>query len=238
MASLSELRVKLFADAADLASIERYCADQRIQGFTTNPTLMRKAGVVDYVGFSRRVLELVPELPVSFEVFSDEFPEMERQARLIAAWGHNVYVKIPITNVHGESSMHVVRTLADAGVAVNVTAIMTLDQVEAVRSALLPEVPAIVSIFAGRIADTGVDPMPIMREAHAMLAELPRAETLWASPRELLNLFQADACGTDIITATPEVLGKMASVGKDLAQFSLETVEMFHHDAAVAGYSL
>lgn len=238
MASLSQLRVKLFADAADLASIERYCADVRIKGFTTNPTLMRKAGIGDYVAFGRRVLDLVPELPVSFEVFSDEFAEMEAQARKIAAWGSNVYVKIPITNVRGESAMPVVRTLADAGIAVNVTAILTLEQVEAVRKVLRPQVPAIVSLFAGRIADTGVDPMPIMREAHAMLAELPKAETLWASPRELLNVFQADACGTDIITATPDVLAKLRFVGKDLTQFSLETVEMFHRDAAAAGYSL
>jgi transaldolase len=238
MPSVADLRVKLFADGADLAAIARLAADPLIKGFTTNPTLMRKAGVQDYAGFAREFLQVVPDRPISFEVFSDEFDEMERQALEIASWGRNVYVKIPVTNTRREFAGALIRRLAQQGVQLNVTALLTLDQVRAVAECLRADVGSCVSVFAGRIADTGVDPVPIMTEAVAIVRPLPRAEIIWASPRELLNVFQADAAGCQIITATPDVLAKLKLVGKDLGEYSLDTVKMFHDDAVAAGYTI
>jgi transaldolase len=233
-----ELRVKLFADGADLGDILELSQDPLIAGFTTNPTLMRKAGVTDYEGFARRVIEAVPDRPIAFEVFADDFGEIEEQACLISSWGDNVYVKVPITNCQGESSRELLRRLALLGVKVNATALMTVEQVERVRDALADGVPSFVSLFAGRIADTGRDPVPMVQDAVGLLRETPHLELIWASPRELLNIFQADAAGCHVITATPEILKKLESVGKDLEEFSLETVRMFHGDAQAAGYTL
>jgi transaldolase len=238
MSRVDGLRVKIFADGADLDGILRMAANPVIRGFTTNPTLMRKAGVGDYEPFARRVLAAVPDRPVSFEVFADDFPGMIRQARVIASWGRNVNVKIPVTTTAREFSGPVIRELSAAGVALNVTAVLTVDQVRRIAECLAPDTPAIVSVFAGRIADTGVDPVPLMREAREALAIRPRAELLWASPRELLNIFQADAIGCHIITATNDILAKLALVGKDLDEYSLETVAMFHRDAVAAGYEI
>ncbi len=238
MTGVSDLKVKLFADGADKAGMLEMYRKPFVKGFTTNPTLMRKAGVSDYRGFAREVLEAIPDRPISFEVFSDEFDEMERQAREIATWGPNVYVKIPITNTRREPAYSLVRTLAHEGVKVNVTAMMTLEQVRAVADALRGGAPSCVSVFAGRIADTGVDPMPIMAEAVRILADVPGAELIWASPRELLNVFQAEAVGCHIITATNDILKKLDLIGKDLADYSLDTVKMFFNDAAQAGFTL
>ena len=212
--------------------------DPRIVGFTTNPTLMRKAGVSDYAAFARDVLHAIPDRPVSFEVFADELDEMEAQARIIAAWGVNVNVKIPITNTKGVFAGPIIRSLSRDGIILNVTAIMTVDQVRLVADALAAETPAIVSVFAGRVADTGVDPIPHMIACRRELAQRPKAELLWASPRELLNLFHADEAGCDIITATPDILAKLALVGKDLAEYSLDTVRMFHRDATQSGFQI
>src|SRR6185437_8837621 len=225
MPSVDDLKIKLFMDGADLASI-RGAVERSplIRGFTTNPTLMRKAGIADYAGFAREAIRVVGDLPISFEVFSDTFAEMEREARIIAGWGGNTYVKIPVTNTSGQSAAPLIGKLAREGIRLNVTAILTLGQVHAVGAALDPGVPSIVSVFAGRIADTGIDPVPLMREAAAILRPNPRAELLWASPRELLNVFHAETAGCHIITATPDVLAKLKLVGKDLAQYSLETV--------------
>jgi len=238
MSRLHELRVKLFADGADLDGILKMARNPLIKGFTTNPTLMRKAGVTDYEGFARAVLAAVPDRPVSLKVFADDSPEMIRQAKVVASWGRHVYVKIPVTNTRREFSGPVIRELTHSGVAVNVTAVFTVEQVRRVVDCLAPATPAIVSVFAGRIADTGVDPVPIMRAAREVLASLPKAELLWASPRELLNLFQADAVGCHIITATTDVLAKLSLVGKDPDEYSLETVEMFRRDALAAGYDI
>jgi transaldolase len=238
MPDLSRLKIKIFADGADLATIKKLAANPTIKGFTTNPTLMRKAGIEDYAGFARDVLAIVPDRPVSFEVFADDFAEMEAQALEIASWGRNVNIKIPVTNTKGESAVPLVGRLSKQGAVVNVTAVFTLDQVRAIADALDPATGAIVSVFAGRIADTGVDPVPLMTEAANILAPRPKAELLWASPRELLNIFHADACGCGIITVTPDVLGKLALVGKDLDAYSLETVQMFHTDATAAGFKI
>ena len=239
MTVLERLRTKIFADGADLAGIKEMAAKPFISGFTTNPTLMRKAGVTDYTSFARQALELVGDRPISFEVFADEFDEMERQALEIASWAPNVNVKIPITNTKGASSAELVGRLSKQGVTVNITAMMTLDQVAEIVEVVSPDTPAILSIFAGRIADTSVDPVPHMKEAVSIAAVRPLAEILWASPRELLNVFQANDCGCHIITATNDILAKLEnSVGKDFAQFSLETVEMFYRDAAGAGYTI
>jgi transaldolase len=232
------LRVKLFADGADLASMLRLAADPRIEGFTTNPTLMRKAGIRDYEAFAREALARISGRPVSFEVFSDDLDEMARQARYIASWGENVNVKIPVTNTRGESTTPILRALAEEGVKLNVTALMTLAQVEMVSEALAAAAPSFVSVFAGRIADTGRDPLPIMSAAVDRLKAFPHLELIWASPRELLNVFQADAAGCHVITATPDLLKKLDLVGKDLDEFSLDTVKMFHEDARAAGFSL
>jgi transaldolase len=239
MTLLSRLRVRIYADGADRAGILRLHALPFIHGITTNPTLMRKAGVADYEAFARDVLQVVTDKPVSFEVLADDFPEMRRQALKISGWGENVYTKIPITNSRGETSVPLIRELTAAGVKVNVTAILTLPQVRAVAEVLQSDVPAVVSVFAGRIADTGVDPMPIMRDARAALAERPRAELLWASVREVLNILQADATGCDIVTVTHDILAKAQTMlGQDLADLSLETVKMFARDAREAGFQL
>jgi transaldolase len=236
--TVPDLKVKLFADGADVAGMVEMYRRPWIKGFTTNPTLMRKAGVSDYRAFAREVLAAIPDRPISFEVFSDDFDEMARQAHEIASWGANVNVKIPVTNTRGAPSYELIRELSAARIMLNVTAVFTLDQVRDVVAHLDPATPAYVSVFAGRVADTGRDPMPHMAAAHALVHLLPRAELIWASPRELLNVFHAEAVGCDIITVTNDVLAKLSNVGKDLAQFSLETVQMFHDDAAKAGFQL
>jgi transaldolase len=236
---LDELRVKIFADGADKSALLELNRNPLIRGMTTNPTLMRKAGLTDYEAFARDVLETIRDKPISFEVFADEFPEMRRQALKIRSWQDNVFVKIPITNTRGESALPLVRELAQEGVKINVTAMLTLEQVRGVSEALSRSVPAIASMFAGRIADTGVDPMPLMREARTVLEALPQAELLWASVREVLNIFQADSCGCDIVTVTHDVLEKaMKTAGRGLAETSLDTVRMFANDASTAGYRL
>ena len=235
---MADLRIAVYADGADVAEMVSARETGIVKGFTTNPTLMRKSGVLDYAAFAREALTAIRDLPISFEVFADEFDEMERQARRIATWGDSVNVKIPITNTRGDSSIPLIERLSAAGVKLNVTAIMTTDQVAQVTRALDPGVPAIVSVFAGRIADTGRDPVPLMTEAAGIVAAKPKAALLWASPRELLNIFQADACGCHIITVTSEILRKLSGVGKPLEQLSLETVRMFHGDAAAAGFTL
>lgn len=236
--SVSELKVKIFADGADIAGIRDLRQDPAVKGFTTNPTLMRQAGITDYEAFAHEVLSAVPDLPISFEVFSDDFDEMYLQARLIAGWGANVFVKIPITNTEGASAAPLVRALTREGVKVNVTAILTREQVEESVAALRGGAPAYVSVFAGRIADTGRDPMPVMTSAVELLRPEPQIELIWASPRELLNIFQADDIGCHVITVTHELLKKLSTVGRDLGQFSLETVRMFRRDAVAAGFQL
>lgn len=238
MKSLSELTVKIFADGADIPAMLKMYRNPIIQGFTTNPTLMRKAGVRDYETFAREVLALIPDRPISLEVFADEFFEMEDQARTIAEWADNVFVKIPITNTTGASSVELVRRLSHDGIKLNVTALFTLDQVREVTAALAGGAQANVSVFAGRIADTGRDPVPIMAASVEMLQEVPNAELIWASPRELLNIFQADAVGCHIITATDDILKKLTLFGKDLCDYSLETVKMFYSDAVASGFAL
>ncbi len=238
MERLKQLRVKLFADGADFDTIVALAANPIIRGFTTNPTLARNAGVRDYEDFGRKVLAAVPDRPVSLEVFADDFAAMARQARVLASWGKNVNVKIPVTNTHREFSGDLIRRLSAEGIVVNVTAITTVDQVRRVAENLYPDAPAIVSVFAGRIADTGVDPVPMMAEAAQVLRQRPKAELLWASPRELLNVFHADAAGCHIITATKDILAKLSLVGKDLDEYSLETVKMFRRDAVAAGFEI
>jgi transaldolase len=238
MTAVADLKVKIFADGADLAGMVEMYKKPFVRGFTTNPTLMRKAGIADYRGFAREVVAAIPDRPISFEVFSDDFAEMERQAREIASWGDNVNVKIPVTNTQGEPSYKLIRSLANAGIKLNVTAVFTLEQVRDVVAHLDGKTPAYVSVFAGRIADTGRDPIPHMAEAQKIVHTLPKGELIWASPRELLNIFHADSVGCDIITVTNDVLAKLSGVGKDLGQFSLETVQMFRTDAVKAGYKL
>jgi transaldolase len=238
MRTIESLKIKLFLDGAEKQVISAMMSNPLVKGFTTNPSLMRKAGVVEYAEFSRETARMVANKPISFEVFSDDFATMEREARVIASFGPNVYVKIPVTNTKGDSSAALVHELSCEGIALNVTAILTLDQVRTVSAALSPDTKSIVSVFAGRIADTGVDPVPMMTEAVDMLRRRPLAELLWASPRELLNVFQADACGCHIITATADILAKLQLVGKDLDEYSLDTVRMFYKDAEAAGYRL
>jgi transaldolase len=238
MTDVRALRVKLFADGADLAGIRRLAARPEIQGFTTNPTLMRQAGVADYAAFAQQVIAAAGARAVSFEVLADDFEEMEREARAIAAWGPHVNVKIPVTNTRGEFCGPVIERLAGTGICVNVTAITTLEQVRRVAARLSADTAAIVSVMAGRIADTGRDPVPIMAEAVSLLRSRSRAELLWASTREVLNVFQADAVGCHIITATSDVLQKLPLAGKDLDDYSLETVKMFHRDARAAAYDI
>jgi transaldolase len=236
--SVSELKVKVFADGADLQGMLQMYAKPWIKGFTTNPTLMRKAGISDYKAFAQQVIAAIPDRPISFEVFSDEFPEMERQACEIATWGQNVYVKIPITNTKRESAVDLCHKLAGSGLKLNVTALMTLDQVRAIAAALAGGPPSCVSVFAGRVADTGVDPVPLMTEAVSILASNPHCELIWASPRELLNIVQAHSIGCHIITVTNDILGKLDLLAKDLSEYSLDTVKMFHKDAVASGFSL
>jgi transaldolase len=238
MTPLEQLGVRIFADGADLAGMVEMYRKPFIKGFTTNPTLMRRAGIQDYRRFAREVLAAIPDRPISFEVFSDEFSEMERQALDIAGWGANVYVKIPVTNTRREPSYDLVRRLSHAGVKVNVTALMTLDQVQSVGEAVACGAPACVSVFAGRIADTGRDPVPLMASAVEILRPVPNAELIWASPREVLNIFHADAVGCHIITVTNDILRKLPLIGYDLDSFSLDTVKMFHDDALQAGFVL
>jgi transaldolase len=236
MKSVDQLSVKIFADGADLAGMLEMYRKPYIKGFTTNPTLMRKAGIADYPAFARQVLQAIPDRPISFEVFSDDFEEMERQARLIASWGGNVYVKIPVTNTRRESACGLVRRLSHSGVKVNVTALLSLGQVRDVAAAVAGGAPACVSVFAGRVADTGYDPVPLMTQAIKVLRATPNAELIWASPRELLNILQADAIGCHIITVTNDILKKLSLVGRDLEDYSLDTVKMFYDDAARAGF--
>ena len=239
MNSLQDMRIKVFADGADKSSLLRLYADPLIKGMTTNPTLMRKAGVTDYEKFAREILAIIKEKPISFEVFSDEFPEMRRQALKISRWQDNVYVKIPITNTRGEASLPLIRELAGEGVKLNITALLTVDQVRGVVQALEPTLPSVVSVFAGRIADTGCDPIPVMQESLELVRGLPKAELLWASVREVFNIVQADLCGCDIVTVAPDILQKaLALWHKDLTELSLDTVNMFARDAITAGFTL
>jgi len=235
---IKNLQVKLFADGADLAGMKEMAANPLIRGFTTNPTLMRKAGIADYKAFARDVLKAIPDRPVSFEVFADDFDEMEVQALEIASWGQNVNVKIPVMNTKRAFCGALIERLSKAGVKVNVTALMNLEQVQQVTERLDARTPAIISVFAGRIADTGRDPMPVMAKAVQIMKAKPRSELIWASPREVLNVFQANEVGCHIITATNDILKKLALFGKDLDQYSLETVEMFHKDATAAGFTI
>ena len=233
-----KLKVKLFADGAEKAGMLEMYQNPLISGFTTNPTLMKKAGVSDYKAFAKDILSHIPDKPISFEVFSDEFDEMERQALDIASWGENIYVKIPITNTKGESSVPLITTLSEKEVKVNVTAMFTVQQVQSVIPGLSKGPGGYVSVFAGRIADAGLDPLEIMREVLRRIKDYPGIELIWASPRELYNVVQANDIGCDIITATNSILKKLHSLGKDLNQFSLETVQMFYNDASEAGYTL
>jgi transaldolase len=237
-AVLDQISTRVFADGADLDGILELAADPRIAGFTTNPTLMWKAGLTDYSEFARRLLERITKHPISFEVFADDVEEIRRQARTIAAWGENVYVKIPVTTTRGESLAQLVRELSEAGVKVNVTALFTTAQVELITSAVKDGAPSCISVFAGRIADAGIDPVPIMARSVEIMAQAPRAELIWASPREILNLVQADQVGCHIITVTHDLLKKLDCLGKNLEQYSLETVRMFHGDAVAAGFTL
>ena len=235
---IDDLSVKIFADGADLDGILALAADKRISGFTTNPTLMWKAGLTDYEEFAKRLLERITEHPISFEVFADDACEMRRQAQMISGWGKNVYVKIPVSTMSGESMAPLVRELSEDGVKVNVTALFTTAQVELITEAVKDGAPSYISVFAGRIADAGIDPVPIMARAVDIMVQAPRSELIWASPREVLNVVQADQVGCHIITVTHDLIKKLDQLGKDLLQFSLETVQMFHRDAVAAGFSL
>lgn len=238
MTTVSDLTIKIFADGADRARVRALCSEPWIRGFTTNPTLMRSAGVDDYASFAHELLELVPDRPISFEVIADELDEIERQARHIASWGENVYVKVPITTTRGEPTADVVRRLSASAVKVNVTALMTLDQVEDAASWLADGPGSFVSVFAGRIADSGRDPVPIMKEALQRLEPFPHEELIWASPREVLNVAQADAIGCHVITVTDDILKRLPNLGRELDEYSLDTVRMFYRDAQAAGYAL
>lgn len=238
MNSLSDLKIKIFADGAEKRPMLEMLKNPLIKGFTTNPTLMRKAGVSDYETFARDVLTEIKSHPISFEVFADEFSEMERQAYKIASWGSNVFVKVPVTNTRREPALDLICRLSQKGIQLNVTALLALDQVRDVCSALRKDVPAYVSVFAGRIADTGRDPLPLMMAALEYTRSLEKTELIWASPRELLNIFQADAMGCDVITVTGDILKKLSLVGKDLHEYSLDTVSMFYEDARTSAFSL
>jgi transaldolase len=238
LAESRKFQLKLFADGADLQEMIKEYQKGVVQGFTTNPTLMKKAGVKNYENFAKSALRAIPDLPISFEVFSDDFSEMEREARKVAQWGNTVYIKIPITNTKRESSLSLIRKLSHDGLKINVTAILTYDQVKGAFDALSSKTPAIISVFAGRIADTGVDPVPIMRQSSQLLRSKPNIELLWASSREMFNLFQAEQCGCQIITVTNDILKKLSLVGKDLDELSLDTVKMFYNDAHSSGYTI
>jgi transaldolase len=237
-AVLETISTRIFADGADLDGILAFASDPRIAGFTTNPTLMWKAGLTDYAEFAKRLLERITTHPISFEVFADDVEEMTRQARIIASWGENVYVKIPVTTTKGESLAPLVRELSEGGVKVNVTALFTTAQVELITAAVKDGAPSFISVFAGRIADAGIDPVPIIARSVDIMVDAPRSQLIWASPREVLNLIQADRVGCHIITMTHDLLKKLDCLGKNLEQYSLETVRMFHGDAAAAGFSL
>ena len=238
MKKVEQLKVKIFADGAEKAGMLEMAGKSWIQGLTTNPTLMRKAGIADYKAYAKEILGLIREKPLSFEVFSDEFPEMERQAMEIASWGDNVYVKVPITNTRREPIYPLIRKLVARKVKLNVTALMTLEQVKGTVEALNPEVPSYISVFAGRIADTGRNPLPLMQESLQVMARNPKAELIWASPRELLNIFQADEIGCHIITVTNDILKKLEMVGYDLSEYSLDTVKMFYRDGRDAKFEI
>lgn len=238
MKNMAELQVQIFADGADKAGMLELYTNPLIQGFTTNPTLMRKAGITDYAAFAHDIVQAIPDRPISFEVFADEFEAMAKQALEIASWGKNVFVKIPVTNTRGETSYTLLEELAGAGVQLNVTALMTLDQVRDVSAAIGGSASACISVFAGRVADTGRDPIPLMAAAVELMRPYPNQQLIWASPRELLNIFQADAIGCHIITVTHDVLRKLTLVNKDLHTYSLETVQMFYNDAQAVGYSI
>lgn len=238
MKTIEDLKVKIFADGADKAGMLEMYAKPYIKGLTTNPTLMKKAGITDYKAFSKDILSAIPDRPISLEVFSDDFAEMERQAMEIASWGKNVYVKIPVTNTKRETCYNLVHRLSQKGVKLNVTALMTLAQVRDVVGSLDPKIPSYVSVFAGRIADTGRDPLPLMAAAVELLKINPLAELIWASPRELLNIFHADSIGCHVITVTNDILKKLSLVGYDLDDYSLDTVKMFYNDAVAAGFKL
>jgi transaldolase len=238
MKQVTQLKVQIFADGADKAGMLEMYAKPYISGFTTNPTLMRKAGITEYEFFARDILAAIPDRPISFEVFADDFAEMERQAKRISRWGKHVSVKIPVTNTKGESSVPLAQKLSHDGIALNVTAIFTLDQVQAVVDVVKGGAPCYISVFAGRVADTGVDPVPLMAEAVARLSDAPNTQLIWASPRELLNIFQADDIGCHVITVTNDILKKLSLAGKDLTAYSLETVKMFYEDGRAAGYTL
>jgi len=235
---LPGMKIKVFSDGADVKDMLRVYGEGVVSGFTTNPTLMKKAGVTDYPAFAKEALSHITDCPVSFEVFSDDFASMEREARVINSWGPNVNIKIPVMNTKGESTVELIRKLSAEGMQLNVTAILTLQQVEQVVDALDPKVPSIVSVFAGRIADTGRDPIPMMNKAMEIIKKKPLAELLWASTREVLNIFQAEACGCHIITVTPDILKKLSMRNKDLHELSLDTVKMFYADAQAAGFKL
>ena len=235
---VDQLKIKIFADGADLKSIQEAAANPMVKGFTTNPTLMRQAGVTDYKAFALDVLKAVPDRPVSFEVFADDFPSMEQQAKEIASWGQNVYVKIPVSNTKGEFTGPLIAALSHAGIRLNITAIFTAEQVARVADALAQNTAAVVSVFAGRVADTGRDPLPLMIESLRILKPRPKAELLWASPREVLNIFQGDEIGCHIITVTGDHLKKLSLAGKDLDAYSREAVVIFHKDAMAAGFDI
>lgn len=238
MRTVESLNIRIFADGADLKSMLGLAGNPLVQGFTTNPSLMKKEGVRDYESFARTLISAIPKKPISFEIFADDLQTMEAQARTIASWGSNVYVKIPVTNTKGQFTGPLISKLSRAGIALNVTAILTLDQVSQVTEALHVDTPAVVSVFAGRMADTGVDPEPLMIESRRIMQSKPEAELLWASTRELLNIFQADAVGAHIITVTHDMLKKLSLIGKSLEDYSLETVKMFYEDALAVGFSI
>lgn len=235
---LDKLKIKIFADGANLDEIKKLNTEEWVKGFTTNPTLMNKAGVADYKSFALEVLSEVKQKPISFEVFADEFDEMEKQAKEISSWGENIYVKIPVTNTKGESSKNLIKKLSDSGVKMNITAVFTINQTREIVEAFSPKTANIISVFAGRVADSGVDPIPIMKDCLNVMKSKPKNELLWASPRELLNLIQADEIGCHIITVTGDLLEKTKLIGKNLEEYSRETVEMFFNDASEAGYKI
>jgi transaldolase len=234
----AELSVKIFADGADKKQIRNASANPLIKGFTTNPTLMRKSGVTNYEAFAKEVIEIIPDHSLSLEVFADDLPEMERQAREIAGWGRNVYVKVPITNTKGEATSPILERLSGDGIRLNVTALMTEAQVQSTVDALAADVPSYISVFAGRVADTGIDPIPVMKRSLVIMEAAPKSELIWASPREILNVVQASEMGCHVITVTYDILNKLGGLGKDLDAFSLDTVKMFHRDATDSGFSI
>jgi len=233
-----DFKIKIFADGADIDNMIKMYQTGLISGFTTNPTLMKKAGVKNYRDFALKAIEIIPNLPISFEVFSDDFKEMEVEARKIGSWGKNIYVKIPIINTKGESSINLIRKLSSEGLKLNITAILTIEQVEKTLINLIPGVGAYISVFAGRIADTGIDPVPVMQKTAKMCSDISGVESLWASSREILNIYQAQACNVDIITVTDAILEKIPNLGKDLNQLTLETVKMFYNDAISLRYKI